>query len=154
LVVDGADQALEIGLEAVGANLDRQRASTAIDRGRVSPVGVAASSTSTGMIWTPCAIAVSVPSQMKSPGSSMRWRRRLSVVLSHFGADDDRQGVARAHGRVDDVDEVLARPAGIDVLADLGFAPKWFTSCRSAIRWGGRVLSAAADEGVTVAELG
>jgi len=77
LVVDGADQALEIGLEAVGADLDRlRRASTAIDGGRVSPVGISASSTSTGMIWTPCAIAVSVPSQMKSPGSSMRWRRR------------------------------------------------------------------------------
>ena len=86
LVVDGGDQALEIGLEAVGADLDRlRRASTAIDGGRVSPVGISASSTSTGMIWTPGAIAVSVPSQMKSPGSSMRWRRRLSVMLSHLG---------------------------------------------------------------------
>jgi len=87
LVVDGADQALEIGLEAVGEPIwiALRRASTAIDGGRVSPVGISASSTSTGMIWTPCAIAVSVPSQMNSPGSSMRWRRRLSVMLSHLG---------------------------------------------------------------------
>ena len=87
LVVDGGDQALEIGLEAVGEPIwiALRRASTAIDGGRVSPVGISASSTSTGMIWTPCAIAVSVPSQMKSPGSSMRWRRRLSVMLSHLG---------------------------------------------------------------------
>jgi hypothetical protein len=73
------------------------------------------------MIWTPCAIAVSVPSQMKSPGSSMRWRRRLSATLSHFRPMTT-GGVARAHSRVDDVDEVLARPDGIDVPEDLGFA--------------------------------
>ena len=98
LVVDGADQALEIGLEAVGANLDRLTAGVHRDR---RWKGVPGRHRGVKHEHRDDLDAVRDRGFSPEPDEVARVVDALAAALvgdaQPFRADDDRQGVARAH---------------------------------------------------------